>query len=503
MIMKNKLLYLPCCLAIVALSGCNKFLDKEPDNRAKINTPEKISQLLSTAYPQSNYQAFAETMSDNVDDIGDNLNTDALLNDVYLFRDTKENQQDSPEAFWYACYSSIAAANQALKTISEVPNPDEYKNQKGEALMCRAFSHFMLVNFFSKFYNEATAATDPGIPYVTEPENVVIKQYDRKTVKYVYDKIKEDMEAGMPLLEDKAYSIPKFHFNQAAANAFATRFYLFQKNWAKVIEYAGKTIPGGNYSSFLRGINDLTSPYNTITDVTELFKVYARSTEAANLLLVETSSVWSRNYYTSRWGVSSAKANEVYPRTDILTGGTTAYKRYSIASGTHQLMPKIDEYFVRETVDANFGQPYVMVPLFAAEEVLFSHAEALFNTGNIDGALALLNIFASRRISNYNATTHNITEAKATTVFPQLTGETGTKRLPSVLQAILYYKRMDYVHEGMRWFDILRHDLPVKHYIRRSPTEIVDSVVVAPNDPRKVLQLPESSKQAGLQPNPR
>jgi len=501
--MKNKILYVPFCLLLVAGSGCNKFLDKEPDNRAKINTPEKISQLLATAYPQSNYQAFAETMSDNVDDIADNLNTDALLNDVYLFRDTKENQQDSPEAFWYACYTSIAAANQALETISKVANPDDYKNQRGEALVCRAFSHFMLVTFFSKFYNAATANTDPGIPYVTVPETVVIKQYERKTVQYVYDMIKKDLDEGMPLLEDKAYDIPKFHFNVAAAAAFATRFYLHQKNWPKVIEYAGKAIPGGNYASFIRGMNDPTSPYNAITDVTELFKVYARSTESANLLLVETSSLWSRNYYTARWGVTLLKSREIYPAVDVLSGGTTAYKRYSIASGSHQLMPKIDEYFVRETVDANFGQPYVMVPLFAAEEVLFSHAEALFYSGDIAGAIGLLNTFVSKRITNYNPTTHRVTETRINTIFPQVTTEEGTKKLPSVLQAILYYKRMDYVHEGMRWFDILRYELPVKHYIRRTATEIQDSVVITPTDPRKVLQLPESSKQAGLEQNPR
>lgn len=500
--MKNKLLYIPCCLLLIATVGCNKFLDKEPDNRAKINTPEKVSQLLSTAYPQGNYQAFAETMSDNVEDIG-NGGADGLINDVYYYRDTKENQQDSPESFWYACYSSIAAANQALETISKVSNPDDYKNQKGEALVARAFAHFQLVNFFAKFYDAATAATDPGIPYVTVPENVVIKQYDRKSVQYVYDMIEQDLLAGMPLIEDKAYNVPKFHFNVAAAAAFATRFYLFKKDYPKVIQYAGLAIPSGNYASFLRGINDPTSAYNTITDVTELFKVYSRTSESSNLLLVETASVWSRNYYSQRWGVGVLKAAEVYPRTDQLTGGVTAYKRYSISSGTHQLMPKIDEYFVRETVDANFGQPYVMVPLFAAEEVLFSHAEALYYTGNTAGAVALLNTFASKRISSYNATTHNITETKVTTVFPVVAGETSSKKLPSVIQAILYYKRMDYVHEGLRWFDVLRYKLPVDHNIKKGGSTPDDHIILSPEDPRKVLQLPQSSIQAGLAQNPR
>ncbi len=408
-----------------------------------------------------------------------------------------------PKSFWYACYTSVAAANQALKTISEVANPDDYKNQKGEALVARAFSHFMLVCFFSKFYDPATAASDPGIPYVTVPENVVIKQYERKTVQYVYEMIEKDLLEGMPLLEDKAYDIPKFHFNIAAAAAFATRFYLFKKDYAKVIQYAGQVVAGGNYASFLRGINDPTSAYNTIEDVTELFKVYSRTSEASNLLLVETSSVWSRNYYSARWGVGQEKADEVYPRTDLLSGGITAYKRYSISSGTHQLMPKIDEYFVRETVDANFGQPYVMVPLFAVEEVLFSHAEALYYTGDVAGAIALLNTFASRRITAYNTTTHNITDTKINTVFPEVAGETTSKRLPSVVQAILYYKRMDYVHEGMRWFDVLRYKLPVSHNIKKGGSLPDDFITLSPDDPRKVIQLPQSSLQAGLAQNPR
>ena len=67
--MKRLLPYVCCCLLVVT-TGCSKYLGKEPDNRALINTPQKISQLLATAYPQGNYQAFAESMSDNVTDIG-------------------------------------------------------------------------------------------------------------------------------------------------------------------------------------------------------------------------------------------------------------------------------------------------------------------------------------------------------------------------------------------------------------------------------------------------
>lgn len=498
--MKNRLLYLSCFLLLLAATGCEKFLEKEPDNRAKLTTPEKVSQLLATAYPQSNYQGFAETMSDNVEDINDGGSRREYF-DAYNWLDSKENQQDSPEAYWNSCYEAIAAANQALKTISEAPNPDDYSAQRGEALLARAYAHLMLVSFFSKFYDAATAATDLGIPYITEPENVVIKQYDRKTVAYVYEMVEKDILAGLPLIKDQAYSIPKFHFNRAAANAFATRFYTFKRDWAKVIQYANETVPGANYAPSLRGWNDPNSPYNTITDVTELFKVYARTTEAANLLLGESASWWGRYYYSQRWGVGTPKMNEVYPSTDPLTGGVTGYKRYSLSS-VHQLIPKVDEYFKLTSQNANTGTGYVMVTLLSVEEVLFNHAEALHHTGDNAGAIALLNKFASRRINNYNATTHNITAAKINTVFPVDAADPGTKKLPSVLQAILFYKRMDFVHEGMRWFDILRYKLPVVHSVK--PTSSTTTfITLAADDPRKVLQLPESSKQAGLQPNPR
>ncbi|MES1221932.1 MAG: RagB/SusD family nutrient uptake outer membrane protein, partial [Bacteroidota bacterium] len=167
---------------LVTNSGCKKFLEKEPDNRAQIDTPEKISQLLATAYPQANYAVFAESISDNVSDKGSGQ-IDPTNTDPFYFRDPKGSTQDlledTPEFYWFGCYTAIAAANQALDAMKQLPDQTLLKAQRGEALVARAYSHFMLVNFFSKFYNESTASTDVGIPYVTEPETEFIKKYDR------------------------------------------------------------------------------------------------------------------------------------------------------------------------------------------------------------------------------------------------------------------------------------------------------------------------------------
>ncbi len=54
--------------------------------------------------------------------------------------------------------------------------------------------------------------------------------------------IDSDIEEALPLIDDNIYSVPKYHFNQKAAYAFAARFNLYYHKFDKVIEYAGKTL---------------------------------------------------------------------------------------------------------------------------------------------------------------------------------------------------------------------------------------------------------------------
>ena len=92
----------------------------------------------------------------------------------------------------------------------------------------------MLVTLFSKVYDPATAASDPGIPYVTEPEKEILKKYERKTVDFVYQMIEKDLMEGYPLINDQIYgNAPRLHFNRRAAAAFASRFYLFKSDTIK------------------------------------------------------------------------------------------------------------------------------------------------------------------------------------------------------------------------------------------------------------------------------
>lgn len=483
----NKTTFYIACSLLLSTTGCKKYLEKEPDNRAQLNTPAKVSLLLTSAYPQANYMAFAESISDNVADKGAG-GIEPSNFDPYFFIDTRDNQQDSPEFYWNACYRAVSTANLALQACGAAPDPETYSTQRGEALIARAYAHFMLVNFFSKFYDPATATSDPGIPYVTEVENVVFKQYDRKTVAYVYEMIEKDLLEGLPLLKDETYSVPRYHFNRAAANAFAARFYLFKKEYDKVVQYANAALPSNNVAAVLRPWN---TTYRTMT-YNELYAVYAKATESANLLLVETQSTWARNYFTVRYSLDATKQDEIFATP--VTGGTWAFQFQTYTAGTNNyLIPKINEYFVKTSVNAEIGFPYVMVPLFTTEEVLFNRAEAYTYLNNTAAAIADLNAYASTRIVNYDAGTHAITPSKISSYYGVSDLQTG------LIRTILDFKRAEYVQEGMRWFDVLRYKLPVTHNV----TNPDRTITLGADDLRRVFQIPESASAAGVPQNPR
>jgi hypothetical protein len=302
-------------------SSCDDFLSEIPDNRTQLDTPAKISEILVNAYPQANYMEFAETMTDNVFDSGDLTLSTVRNSQNYNWEMQDKTDYDTPSQYWDACYSAIAHANQALDAIEKLGDPTELQPQKGEALLARAYSHFMLVSLFSQRYNPATAATDLGIPYVLEPETVLLKKYNRNSVEEVYKYIKADVEKGL-LYVDNNYNQPKFHFNKAAANAFASRFYAVTGEWDKVIEVSnelGNTPIGElrDYQSYL----DLDFETGT--------RKYSQESENTNLLIASTSSIYSRTFYLNRFQLTGADRDQLFGSNTNLTNQNYLYRPLS------------------------------------------------------------------------------------------------------------------------------------------------------------------------------
>jgi hypothetical protein len=478
----------------IALSGCEDFLSKVPDNRTILDSKEKIAELLVTAYPEGNYIPFCEAMSDNVED-NPSQSQDVRNTDPYFWRNVNSTAQDTPENYWNSCYTAIAAANHALQAIEREGNLPVYDAQRGEALVARAYAHFMLVALFAKTYKAATAAYYPGIPYVTEPETESLKKYDRHTVEYVYTMIEKDLTDGLPLIDDQSYNtedadadgVPSYHFTRAAAHAFATRFYLFKRDYNKVIEHANQVFTNTDIAASLRPWNSTYRGYA----MNELITTYTRSTEKANLLLSETLSDWAFTYNTLKYttGVNTKAAVLDYNATQ----GQYSYWVYYSSVSQVYFVPKFKDHFVRTGTNANTGFTYTVIPLFSAEEVLLNRAEAYTMQNNLSAALDDMNILVSKRITNYVPEYHNLNAHKLYNFYQESINQEAT------LLAVLDLRRAEFLHEGLRWFDILRHDLPVEHLIRDG-----ESIILSAGDPRRVLQIPaEAISLGGLEPNPR
>lgn len=491
--MKKSIKYITLIVLATSAVSCKKYLETSPDLRATLNTPAKVSELLATAYPQANYIPFTEGMSDNVDDKGGAAGGGSIINrDPWLFQDVANRDEDTPDFYWYGCYTAIAAANQALDAISKVPNPEAYSAQKGEALVARAYAHFMLVTIFSKVYDPATAASDPGIPYVLSPEKVVINKYERKTVAYVYEQVEKDLTEGL-LLVRSTYTVPKFHFTPAAAHAFAARFYLFKKDYAKVVEHANLVFAGGNVASNLR---DFVAPSFRIMEPLAMTNYYTDSANPANILLQEARSTWGRSFFSNRYSLTMNLIRQTLWKVPV-SGGNWAYQVYGRDLTLN--LRKFPEHFVLTSQGGSTGDPYNMIPLFSAEEVLFNRAEANAYLGNTTESLKDLNDFGKRRIivsdANpvYVPASHTITEAKVKAYYGVSTVKEG------VIKTILDFKRNDFMFEGMRWFDILRYNLPVVH----TSADLKTTWTLGPNDPMRVFQIPKEAESTGIERNPR
>jgi starch-binding outer membrane protein, SusD/RagB family len=473
---------------LLVAGGCKKFLSTLPDNRAVITSPTQTSQLLTSAYPHSSYMLFTEAMSDNAEDKGNspqNVNPSSFEINIQAFAYQDEQSTvgfDLPVTYFDSCYHAIAVANQALVYCNNADS-NNYKAQKGEALLCRAYAHFMLVTLFAKVYNPATAATDPGVPYITTPETHVFQTYDRKTVQYDYQMIENDLVRGLPLIDDNSYAnAPKFHFTVEAAHAFASRFYLFKQNYAQVVAHSTAVFGGADPSTLIRDQTD----YNTLQYADYQVK-YTKATVPANILLQETSSFWPGSYPSYRYGYGQnlnvalfRSGNPVHGQYDVITyGATPQYFNF----------PKF-------TGGANDNS---VLPLLSMEEVLMNRAEANIRLHNYQAATDDLNAWISKNVENldpnnqilpYDPATNNVSPASLTAYY-------GLSQDSSMIQAVLDFKRITYLQEGLRWFDILRLHIPVHH------TGFGINTTLTANDPRRLLQLPLEAPSEGMPLNPR
>ncbi len=480
--MKTRYKILALSLVVLVFSGCKKFLDKSYDNRISPTLTEHFAQLMTDGYPLR-HELFTDILTDDYQYYA--TLAQASINDrflpMYLYKDEyPQNIPTGPENAYAEFYSKIYRANLVIEgVLKSERGSDSYKAAvMGEALMVRAYCHFLLVNLFGQHYDKATAATDLGVGIVTtvSKENQVLVK--RSTVQQVYDQIEKDAISGLDYMKKGEADLSKnpYHFSLASANAFMTRVKLYKGEWEEAVKYAD-----------------------------EVIKIKGRTTRnlAADLALI---SQFSREYYATMYMdppshpnilLSSYSTNlsvltptgytlcGFFP-TDQLRGtftNTDRRRTLLIAVGT-----VIDNQVVATKYNTQPNNPnsFVRTAHFTTDEVLLNRAEAVLRSiaGTVEDALADVNVFRAARYTTYT---------------PIAAADVTKEQL---LAIVMDERRKEFLNEGLRWFDVKRLKIKVEHVLGRG---LPVAATLEATDLKKALQIPltEQLGNPGIQLNPR
>lgn len=519
----KKLSILSLAAGMLALASCDSYLDKLPDDRAEVNTLDKAKKFLVSAYPNHSPNFVFYMSSDNVTDNGVLYVAQPNQQNAYKWQPIETEGNDDPKQVWNANYEAAAVANMALEALAGDESADA-QALRAEALLCRAFAMFQNANMFCMAWNDSKADEYLGIPY---PKVAGESVNERGTLRQTYENINADIEEALPLLNDGYLTVPKYHFNQKAAYAFAARFNLFYQNWDKAIEYATKAL-GGNPSGLMRDMDS----YAPLAGVDDIHNKWIRSGENCNLMFVDAVSTNGRAH------MGDSRYKRFNHNRDIITTQTmwaktpwsnnkssaeeNALQEARLMYGSNQAVyiPSLNEDFEIKDKINQTGYAHTVDPVFTGDETILTRAEAYIMKKEYDKALADMNIwltahcdvtspkFLTLTVDNVNTALNAIrmTEVPSRAVSeesikkplnPQgFTVEEGTQT--NMIYVVLQMRRITTIYQGQRWLDIKRWGIEFTHHLDGE-----DNLVFKAGDLRGAIQLPYDVIEAGLEPNPR
>ncbi len=256
---------------IFLLAACNKFTDITPKGSNLLKSVDDLDLLLNFNYsfnaniPVTTIDATSAQTAFAFNDV------DLLVDDVYLpvLGNVPTTISSGLKTLNYAFLTDDSTVDRITLTatdikyerlyfiISNVANTviskvdaatgDRVKANriKAEAYTLRAYFHFMLVNFYAKAYNPATAATDGGIPYVKE-DNVITVSNKKSTVAEVYTNILSDLDSALNLNSLPDVAINTMRVGKAFTYAVKAEALLSMRNYTDALVAANASLAINN-----------------------------------------------------------------------------------------------------------------------------------------------------------------------------------------------------------------------------------------------------------------
>lgn len=236
-------------LMVVSLSSCDKWLDIQPKGKILLTSAKDYGLLFDniTSYDNADIAYLDDEQWRNASNISAVWNSWNLVAANMLYLPSSEydrslnasgNSGTTGTTFYQVMYQRIAkTANSIIYAEDKMEGSEaEIKSVVAEAKMLRAFSYFLLINAYAKPYDNATAATDGGVPLKLDPFIETEPDPAKSTVAEVYAQIEKDINEAIPDLNVVAKT--PYRFNKAAAYALLAKVHLFKKEFDECIAAA-------------------------------------------------------------------------------------------------------------------------------------------------------------------------------------------------------------------------------------------------------------------------
>lgn len=489
--MKKISIYLLFIFSFSGIIGCSSFLDENPVDRLVVDnfyTSEKDAQAaVDASYEQLNdlYNRLMYMLGElPTDNMKNGLGMpNPFLQDLEFLRHNSQNT--FVKNMWMYSYSGISRANTAINKIPEIEKITESKKNRfiGEARFLRGLYYFNLVRYFG------------DVPLILDLKTVDDAVIARNPKAEVYSQIIEDLmfaETNLPLRSEYPDS-DEGRVNRGAAKILLGKVYLTQGEFQKAKDKLGEIVENESTHGF-----GLHQNYKAN---------WLRETEAgieAVLYLELKAPPFKNNGEMSLAGpkysvpepIGVAAMNEADIPTKELydqfddndTRKAANFRTEFIHLTTGKIItssiPISVKYFVdgMETGD----NCDVNMHIIRYADAILMYAEALNEVGESAKALEMLNRIRQRAYGddsgNFKAMSKD--EFRAT---------------------ILKERRLEFPHEGHRWFDLVRTGTFIERMKAHSAYEAgvaeANKTDIAKNIKDHMILMPIPQSEIDLNPN--
>ncbi len=479
--MKNIIVF--TLISITAFSSCSKFLEESPKGQVDITNYYKtesdaISAVNSIyAYLNSTSTGSTAGVYHSTFWVTAGLASDEMLNNQLgtpyydqLSNFTYHSENSALQEIWAMHYKTITIANIAIQRIPLIEMNQALKERLvGEAKFLRGLMYFNLVRMFGK------------IPLlVTEADNANLAPAAASTDD-IYLQITNDLSDAANILPS-SYPVGngRGRATKGAANAILAKVYLTLGDWQNAADFAKKVIDSHEYALW--------------DDFADVFKLSSRAGKEAifsvgfgdaggaiifwevgqfNVRLLPTALSVEGVQNAQGWQIPTQYLYDSYDVDDRRRAVT-----FVTEAGGNPIRPYIQKYWDRVAEPTANGSANDF-PVIRYADVLLIYAEASNELDKPDVAHEYINMVRKR--ARFDGTNYLNT-------VPDYVG----LNKDDFRNAILEERKLEFVAEGQRWFDLVRMNKLTTEVPKAKPG-------VNPSADQKLFPIPQH--EIDLNPN--